>query len=73
MKLAEVAACRCDVGEFLCGLPLAKLAAELRRDVDAHGFAGPQLAGADSLLEARLSVTKKSACGHPSDGVLSGA
>jgi hypothetical protein len=85
LKPGEVAGCRGDVGQFLCGLPfaarvngwffshagdthgrtLAKLAADLQNGVDAQGFASAQLAAPDSLLEARLSLTKKSACENP--------
>jgi hypothetical protein len=73
MKPAEVAACRGEVGQFFCSLPLAakvndwffshagnsggrsidRLSADIRRAVDSAGFGAPELAGDNSLLEAR--------------------
>jgi hypothetical protein len=82
LNAADVAACRGDLGQFLCSLPFAArvrdwffshagntngrnidaLAAEIREGVDRNGFGSQQVAGKDSILEARLG---KKAEGRP--------
>jgi hypothetical protein len=73
---ADTAACRGDIGRFLCDLPMAarlgewffchagntagrtipRLSSDIVSGVGRDGFATTQLIGADSLLEARLTL-----------------
>ncbi|MGA2115271.1 MAG: metallophosphoesterase [Bryobacteraceae bacterium] len=73
---ADTAACRGDIGRFLCDLPMAarvgewffchagntagrtvpQLSSDIVSGVGRDGFASSQLIGADSLLEARLTL-----------------
>lgn len=47
------------------GRSMEELGSALQAAVSEHGFGAAQLAAPDSLLQARLSVTAKSACGKP--------